>query len=124
VGRSTIRPRPESASFPASRARVGRRSRDIGGQEPSRPNRDVRNTIEARRRAESVDNHRDNRSCHHDDRGRGRRHDSGADCDNSLSPNQRGQRAFGQSIRDVKFPSRFRAPMNVPRYNGDTKPSV
>jgi hypothetical protein len=31
------------------------------------PNRDVRNTIEARRRAESVDNHRDNRSCHHDD---------------------------------------------------------
>jgi hypothetical protein len=31
------------------------------------PNRDARNTIEARRRAESVDNHRDNRSCHHDD---------------------------------------------------------
>jgi hypothetical protein len=35
------------------------------------PNRDVRNTIEARRRAESVDNHCDNHSCHHGDRGRG-----------------------------------------------------
>jgi hypothetical protein len=31
------------------------------------PNRDARNTIKARRRAESVDNHRDNRSRHHDD---------------------------------------------------------
>jgi hypothetical protein len=35
------------------------------------PNRDTRNTIEARRWAESVENHRDNRSRHHDDRGRG-----------------------------------------------------
>jgi hypothetical protein len=35
------------------------------------PNRDTRNTIEARRRAESIDNHNDNRSRHHDDRGRG-----------------------------------------------------
>jgi hypothetical protein len=34
------------------------------------PNRDMWNTIEAQRRAESVDNHRDNCSCHHDDRGR------------------------------------------------------
>jgi hypothetical protein len=33
------------------------------------PNRDMRNTIEAQQRAESVDNHRDNRSRHHDDRG-------------------------------------------------------
>jgi hypothetical protein len=24
----------------------------------------------------------------------------------------------------VKFPSRFRAPTNVPRYDGDTNPSV
>jgi hypothetical protein len=48
-----------------------------------RPNRDARNTIEARRQAESVANHRDNRSCHHDDRGRGRRHDR----DRSWSPN-------------------------------------
>jgi hypothetical protein len=35
------------------------------------PNRGARNTIKARRRAETVDNHRDNRSRHHDDYGRG-----------------------------------------------------
>jgi hypothetical protein len=33
-------------------------------------------------------------------------------------------RAFGRSIRDAKFPSHFRAPFNVPRYDGDTNPSV
>jgi hypothetical protein len=42
-----------------------------------------RNTIEARQRAESVDNHCDNRSRHHDDRGCGRRHDSDDDRDRS-----------------------------------------
>jgi hypothetical protein len=50
------------------------------------PNRDARNTIEARRRAESVDNYRDNRSRHHDDRGCGRRHDSDDDRDSRWSP--------------------------------------
>jgi hypothetical protein len=89
-----------------------------------RPNHDVRNTIEARRWAESVDNHRDNRARHHDDHGRGQRHDSDDDRDRSWSPNQRGPRAFGQSIRDARFPSRFCAPTNVPRYDGDTNPSV
>jgi hypothetical protein len=76
------------------------------------PNRDARNTIEARQRAESVDNNRDNCSRHYDDR----------EC--SWSPNQRGLWAFGRSIRDAKFPSRFQAPTNVPRYDGDTNPSV
>jgi hypothetical protein len=47
----------------------------------------VWNTIEARRRAESVDNHHDNRSRHHDDCGCGRRHDSYDDHDHSWSPN-------------------------------------
>jgi hypothetical protein len=88
------------------------------------PNRDARNTIEARRRAESVDNNRDNRSHNHDDRRCGRRHDSDDDRDRSWSPNQQGQRAFGQTIHDAKFPSRFRAPTNVPRYDGDTNPIV
>jgi hypothetical protein len=41
-----------------------------------------------------------------------------------LSPSQRGPRAFGHSICDVKFLSHFHAPTNVPRYNGDTNPSV
>jgi hypothetical protein len=88
------------------------------------PNHDARNTIEARRRAESIDNQCDNRSRHHDDRGRGQRHDSDDDRDRSWSPNQRGPRAFGQSIRDMKFPSHFRALTNVPRYDGDTNPSI
>jgi hypothetical protein len=82
------------------------------------PNRDVRNTTE------SVDNHRDNRSRCHDDRGCGRRHDSDDDRDLSWSPNQRDPQAFGQSIRGAKFPSRFHTLTNVPRYDGDTNPSV
>jgi hypothetical protein len=47
------------------------------------PNRDARNTIEARRWTESVDNYRDARSRHHDDRGHRRRHDSDDDRDRS-----------------------------------------
>jgi hypothetical protein len=43
----------------------------------------MRNTIEARRWAETVDNHHDNCSRHNDDRGRGRRHDSDDDNDRS-----------------------------------------
>jgi hypothetical protein len=43
------------------------------------PNRDARNTIEARRQAESVDNNRENCSRHHDDRGCRRCHDNDDD---------------------------------------------
>jgi hypothetical protein len=56
--------------------------------------------------------------------GHRRRHDSDDDCERSWSPKQRGPRAFGRSIRDANFPSRFRAPTNVPIYDGDTNPSV
>jgi hypothetical protein len=59
------------------------------------PGRVVRNTIEARRRDGSVDNQHDIHSRHHDDRGRGRRHDSDDDRDRSWSLNQRDPRAFG-----------------------------
>jgi hypothetical protein len=88
------------------------------------PNHDVQNTIEARRRAERVDNHHNNHWRRHNDSGRGRRHDSDDDRDPCWSPNQRGPRAFGQRIRDAKSPSRFRASTIVPRYNGGTNPSV
>jgi hypothetical protein len=47
------------------------------------PNRDAQNTIEARRWTESVDNHRDARSRHHDDRGHRQCHDSDDDRDRS-----------------------------------------
>jgi hypothetical protein len=72
-------------------------------------NRDARNTIEARRRAESVDENHDYHSRRGDDRGRRRRHDSDDDRERNCSPSQRGTRAFGRSICDAKFPSRFRA---------------
>jgi hypothetical protein len=88
------------------------------------PDRDARHTIEDRRRAENVDNNDDNRSRHNDDRRSRRHHDNDDDHERSWSLNQRGPHAFGRSIRDVKFPSRFRAPTNIPRYDGDTNPSV
>jgi hypothetical protein len=91
-----------------------------------RPDCDARNTIEARRWAVSVDYHRDhdNHDRHHDDRGLGQHYDSDDNRDRNWTPNQRDQRAFGQSVRDTRFPSRFRAPTNVPRYDGDTNTSV
>jgi hypothetical protein len=66
--------------------------------------RDARNTIEARRRAGSVDNQRNIRLRHPDNRGHVRRYDIDDDCDRSWSPNQRGPRAFGESVRDARFP--------------------
>jgi hypothetical protein len=113
---------------PVPTSRQWRRGRAVASPVNSRlgPNRDARDTIEARRRATSVDNHHDrgnynrrdeNRTRHHDDRGRGRRYNSDDDCDRSWSPKQRGPRAFGQGVRDARFPSRFRAPTDVPRYN-------
>jgi hypothetical protein len=56
------------------------------------PYRDAWHTIEARQRAESVDNNNDNRSRHNDDRGRRRCHDSDDDRERTWSPNQRGPR--------------------------------
>jgi hypothetical protein len=55
------------------------------------PHHDVRHTIEACRRAESVDNN-DNLSRHNDDRGRRRRQDSDDDRERNWSPNQRSPR--------------------------------
>jgi hypothetical protein len=85
---------------------------------------DARNSIEARRQAESIDGNHDYHLRRDDHHGHHRCHDSDDDREHSWSPSQRGPRAFGQSIRDAKFPSRFRAPANVPRYDGDTNPSV
>jgi hypothetical protein len=58
------------------------------------PNHDAWNTIKARQWAESVDNHRDNHSRHHDNCGCGWRRDSDDDRDRNRSPNQRGPRAL------------------------------
>jgi hypothetical protein len=89
MGWSAICPRPESTSFLATGTQRKVRAAASAVKSRLRPNRDARNTIEARRRAESVDN---NRSRHKDDRGRMRRHDSDNDREHSWSPNQRGPR--------------------------------
>jgi hypothetical protein len=92
MGWSAICPWPESTSFLATgtQRKVGAATSAV--KSLLRPNRDARNTIEARRRAESVDNNHDNRSRHKDDCGRMRRHDSDDDRERSWSPNQRGPR--------------------------------
>jgi hypothetical protein len=74
--------------------------------------------------SESVDDNHDYHPRRDDDHGLRRHHDSDDDRECRWSPSQRGPRAFGRSIRDAKFPSRFRAPTNVPRYDGDTNPSI
>jgi hypothetical protein len=56
---------------------------------------DARNSIEARRRAESVDGNHDYHLRRDDDHGHHRRHDSNDDRECSWSPSQRGPRAFG-----------------------------
>jgi hypothetical protein len=88
------------------------------------PQRDTRHTIKAHRRAESVGNNNDNCSRRNDDRGCKRCHNSNDDRERSWPPSQQGPRAFGRSIRDTKFPSCFRAPTNIPRYDGDANPNM
>jgi hypothetical protein len=79
------------------------------------PHRDAWNSIKACQGAERFNNNNhDNRSRHNNDRGCGRRHDSDDGCERSWSPNQRSPQAFGRSICDANFPSRFRALTNVP----------
>jgi hypothetical protein len=86
------------------------------------PNRDVRNTIEARRRAESVVNHRDNRSRHHDDREHGRLHDSDDDRDRSWSPSQRGPLAFARAFGMRGSPRVFALRPTYPGTTGTPTP--
>jgi hypothetical protein len=88
AGRSAIRPRPESATFPAPGCGEGVRVAASAAKSRLGPNRDAQNTIDARRRAESVDNNCDNCSRHHDDRGCGRCHDSDDAHEHNWSPNQ------------------------------------
>jgi hypothetical protein len=51
-------------------------------------------------------------------------YDSVEDRGHSLTADLKGPRAFGQKVRDVQFPLRFRAPTTVLKYDGETNPSV
>ena len=41
-----------------------------------------------------------------------------------MSPDEGGPRAFGRRVRSARFPSRFKAPTSVPKYNGESDPSI
>jgi hypothetical protein len=46
------------------------------------------------------------------------------DCDRSPSPNPTGLNAFSRAIRGASFLQRFRPPVNIVKYTGDTNPGV
>jgi hypothetical protein len=128
TGSSTLRTPPESIPLAVSEPWGG--SRGSAVKQRLGPIRDAQNSIEAHRQAASIDNygsgvnHDERRPRRQDDRRRGGHYDSDDDSDLSWSPDQRGPRAFGQNVRNAKFPSRFRAPTNVPRHDEETNPSV
>lgn len=53
---------------------------------------------------------------------RGGHHDSGED--RSPSPDQPGLSVFGSCIRSAPFPPRYRPPMNIMKYAGETNPGL
>jgi hypothetical protein len=53
---------------------------------------------------------------------RGGRYDSDEDC--SPTPEPLGTRMFSREIRAAAFPQRFRQPMTIAKYNGETDPRV
>jgi hypothetical protein len=75
------------------------------------------------------EHHRRDRRAHLDEkvrRGyhprRGGRYDSGED--RSPSPEPPGPQAFSRAIRRAPFPTRFRAPTNITKYLGETRPEL
>jgi hypothetical protein len=53
---------------------------------------------------------------------RGGRYDSGED--QSPSPEPPGPRAFSRAIRRAPFPTRFRTPITITKYSGESKPEL
>jgi hypothetical protein len=86
---STIRARPKPAPSRHQYCREGGEATTSAGKSRLGPDHDAWNTIAAHRQTASVDDHRnhDNRGCHHDDRGRGRRYDNDNDRYHSWSSN-------------------------------------
>ena len=78
-------------------------------------NRDVRSTIDARRR--TYNDSREGAKCGCHPR-RGGHYDSGED--RSPSPGLPGPQAFGRHNLNATFPPRYRPPTNIPKYSGET----
>ena len=98
-----------------------------GGRQPSAVpvhqrlshDRDVRSTIDARRRVHGDAGEVAHRGYHPR---HGGRYDSGDD--RSLSPGLLGPQAFGRHILNAAFPLRYRPPTNIPKYSGETNPRL
>jgi len=81
--------------------------------------RDVRHTIDARRRGHEHDEDEGSRAPHPR---RGRWSESAED--QSPSPDASGPRVFGSRICNAPFPQRYRPPTNIMRYTGVTNPGL
>jgi hypothetical protein len=78
---------------------------------------DARNVINARRMSRA-----DARAARGYHPRRGGRYDSGED--RSPTPEPPGTRVFSREIRAAAFPQRFRQPLTIVKYNGETDPPV
>ena len=81
--------------------------------------RDIRDIIDARKRAHGNDGEAARRGYHPR---RGGRYDSNED--RSPSPGLPGPQAFGRHILNAAFPLRYRPPTNIPKYSGETNPEL
>ena len=82
-------------------------------------NRDIRDTLDTRRR--TYDDSREGASRGYHPR-RGGCYDSGED--RSPSPGLPGPQAFSRHILDAAFLPRYRPPTNIPKYSGETNPGL
>ena len=80
---------------------------------------DARNTLDACRRPHGDEREEASRGYHPR---RGRHYDSGED--RSPSPDLLGPQAFGRHILNGIFLPRYRPPINIPKYYGETNPGL
>ena len=97
----------------------GRLRTVVSLQEHLGRHRDVRDTLDARRRAHGDKREEASRGYHPR---HGGRYDSGED--RSLSPDLTGPQAFGRRILNVVFPPRYRSSTNILKYFGETNPGL
>ena len=83
------------------------------------PNRDAHNTLDAHRRGWGDKSEEAGRGYHPHCGGR---YDNSED--RSPSPDLPGPQAFGWHILNVAIPPQYRLPTNVPKYSGETNPSL
>jgi hypothetical protein len=89
------------------------------------PKRGERDTIKVRRRVDvGQDDGYEKQPRKEYSRWRNGRYDSDEDRSRSNSRDAQGCHAFEKNVRNACFPSRFRAPTSVPKYDGETNPNI